>query len=61
MVVILMSDEFLSLGLAQVGFDHYHQDSVKHKTKIECLKSYFGSQPDVNAQIREDLQMMTVP
>jgi hypothetical protein len=57
MVVILTADEFLRKGLELVGFDHRRQQQVCRATNLSRFKGHYGSNPNVYAQIWEDLQM----
>ena len=57
MVVVLTADEFLRKGLELVGFDHRRQQQVCRATNLSRFKGHYGSNPNVYAQIWEDLQM----
>ncbi len=60
MPLILLADEIMEKGLAQVGFA-LRQQRVARETNLERFKYFFGCLPTVLAHVWEDLQKTNSP
>jgi hypothetical protein len=58
---LLNDDEMLHIGLEQVGFDLYRQNSVSRATNVLRFVSHYGSTPLVCAAVWEDLITTEIP
>ena len=53
---IFTPDEMMAKGLLLLGWTEHQIERVKDVTNLERFRSHFGADPDVLAQIWEDLQ-----
>ncbi len=58
---LLNDDEMLNIGLEQVGFDLYRQNSVLRATNVLRFVSHYGSTPLVYAAVWKDLTTTEIP
>lgn len=59
-MLILTANEILVSGLCVGGFDECQLTGVQRSENVERFKSIYGSDPQVYANIWEDLQMTTI-
>jgi hypothetical protein len=59
-LLIYTANEIMKIGLVHVGFKRNRLRRAKKKTNIDRFRGHFGSNPNVIAEILEDLQTTEV-